>query len=124
MLQAYDLFADISISGCCRCRFHVCFNPSFYAFSIQGLPCEQVNLRTQSAEEWAKGFTGKPAADEDQRKRSFEILDITENAPLTKVMVDYLTWKGIDYIALSKIDGEWKIISKFWRGQVKPTPQK
>lgn len=78
----------------------------------------------RSGEEFAKGFTGKPADDEAQRKRSFEILDVTENAALAKLMLDYPTWKGIDYMALSKIDGEWKIISKSWNVQAKPTPQK
>ena len=78
----------------------------------------------RSGEEFATGFTGKPADDDAQRKRSFEILDVTENAALAKLMLDYPTWKGIDYMALSKIDGEWKIISKSWNAQAKPTPKK
>jgi Putative lumazine-binding len=78
----------------------------------------------RSGDEFAKGFTGKPADDEAQRKRSFEILDVTENAAVAKLMLDYPTWKGVDYMALSKIDGQWKIISKSWNVQAKPTPQK
>jgi hypothetical protein len=73
---------------------------------------------TRSTDEYAKGFVGKAADDEAQRKRSFEILDISENAAMGKVMLDYPTWKGVDYMALLKIDGEWKIVSKSWSGSV------
>ncbi|MGL4233639.1 MAG: nuclear transport factor 2 family protein, partial [Casimicrobium sp.] len=36
-------------------------------------------LVTRNGEEFMKGFTRQPAADEAQRKRTFEILDITNN---------------------------------------------
>ena len=75
---------------------------------------------TQTTEEWAKGFPGKPADDEAQRHRSYEILDVTENAAAVKVMLDYPGWDGLDYLALSKIDGQWMIISKSWSGKAKP----
>lgn len=75
---------------------------------------------TQTTEEWAKGFPGKPADDEAQRHRSYEILDVTENAAAVKVMLDYPGWDGLDYLALSKIDGQWMIVSKSWSGQIKP----
>lgn len=75
---------------------------------------------TQSAEEWAKGFSGKPAADEAQRKRHYEIVDVTENAAVVKLSLDYPSWTGVDYLALSKIKGQWMIVSKSWSGRVKP----
>ncbi len=75
---------------------------------------------TESTEEWSKGFTGKPPEDEALRKRSFEILDVTETGAVSKAIFDYPTWTGIDYIALSKIEGKWMIISKSWSGKVKP----
>lgn len=71
----------------------------------------------QSTAEWAKGFQGKPAADEAQRHRRFEILDVAENGALVKVFLDYPSWKGVDYLALSKIDGKWMIVSKTWSAQ-------
>jgi hypothetical protein len=77
---------------------------------------------TRNGIEFAKGFDGKPAADEAQRKRSFEILDITHHGALAKVIMDYPGWYGIDYLSLAKIDGQWIIISKTWHGQVKPMP--
>lgn len=75
---------------------------------------------SESAEEWAKGFPGKPADDEAQRQRSYEIVDVTDNAAVVKVLLDYPAWKGVDYLALSKIDGKWMIVSKSWSGQRKP----
>jgi Putative lumazine-binding len=77
----------------------------------------------RNGDEFAKGFTREPAADEAQRKSSFEILDITNSGAVAKVILDYPTWDGIDYLSLAKIDGEWKIISKSWHGQVKPKPK-
>jgi hypothetical protein len=89
-----------------------------------GYSKSKAQVVTQSNEEWSNGFMGKLADDESQRKRSFKILDITDNAAMAKVMLDYPTWKGIDYIALTKIDGKWMIISKSWSGQAKPMPKK
>ncbi len=80
-------------------------------------------LVTRNGEEFMKGFTRQPAADEVQRKRTFEILDITNNGAVAKVILDYPTWDGVDYLSLAKIDGEWKIISKSWHGLVKPKPK-
>lgn len=77
----------------------------------------------ESAEEWAKGFTGQPAPDEAQRKRTYQILDVSGNAALVKLTLDYPTWNGVDYLALTKIDGEWRIVTKAWSGQRKPVAQ-
>ena len=74
---------------------------------------------TQTTEEWAKGFTGEPAADEAQRKRSYQILDVTAHAAQVKLTLDYPGWDGEDYLALLKIDGKWMIVSKSWSGQRK-----
>lgn len=38
------------------------------------------------------------------------------------VDLDYATWDGTDYIALSKIGGKWMIVSKSWSGKAKPKP--
>ena len=65
-------------------------------------------------------ISGKPADDEAQRHRSYEILDVANNAAVVKVLLDYPGWDGLDYLALSKIDGQWMIVSKSWSGQVEP----
>lgn len=87
---------------------------------VLGYSTSKGHVVKETAEEWAKGFPGKPADDEAQRKRSYEIVDVTENAAVVKVMLDYPAWNGLDYLALSKIDGKWMIVSKSWSGQRKP----
>lgn len=74
---------------------------------------------SESTEEWAKGFPGEPAADEAQRKRSYRILDVDGAAALVKLTLHYPMWDGVDYLSLSKIDGEWMIVSKSWSGKRK-----
>lgn len=72
-----------------------------------------------SSEEFAARFKGQAAADEDKRKRSFEIIDIAGNAAIAKVILDYPTIKFTDYMTLLKIDGEWKIINKTFSSEAK-----
>lgn len=78
------------------------------------------NLISWSVEQYAGRFNGKAANDEAQRKRSFEILDITGDAAVAKVMLDYPSIKFVDYMALLKINGEWKITHKSFNAQAKP----
>ncbi|UXI68935.1 nuclear transport factor 2 family protein [Tahibacter amnicola] len=89
---------------------------------VLGYSTSKGQVVVQTGEEWAKGFPGKPADDEAQRKRSYEIVDVTENAAVVKVKLDYPAWEGLDYLALSKIDGKWMIVSKSWSGRRKQAP--
>lgn len=78
------------------------------------------NMISWSLEQYAGRFSGKPANDESQRRRSFEILDLAGDAAVGKVVLDYPTVKFVDYMTLLKIDGEWKIINKSFNAQAKP----
>jgi hypothetical protein len=69
-------------------------------------------LGSLSVEEFAKLFNGQAAADEAQRKRTIESIDISGNAAVAKIVLDYPTVKFVDYMSLLKIDGEWKIVNK------------
>jgi hypothetical protein len=71
-----------------------------------------------------RAFTGKPAADEDARKegRKIESIDITGNAAVAKIVLDYPTVKFVDYMTLLKINGEWKIINKSFFAEPKAKP--
>jgi Putative lumazine-binding len=75
-------------------------------------------------EEYTGRFTGKPADDEALRKRSFEVLDATEDAAVAKVVLDYPAVTFTDYMSLLKIDGKWKIVSKSFHAEMKTPPQK
>lgn len=73
----------------------------------------------RTSEEFAAGASGKPAADETERKRRIESIDVTGNAAIVKVVLDYPTVKFTDYFTMLKIDGEWKIMNKTFTSEPK-----
>ncbi len=73
-------------------------------------------LASRTGEQFAEGFDGKPAANEAQRKRSYQIVDVAQNLAAVRVNLDYPGWDGVDYVVLLKTDGQWKIMSKSWTG--------
>jgi hypothetical protein len=81
-------------------------------------------LTNLSAEEFAKFFSGKQAKDEAERKRTIESLDVSGNAAIAKIVLDYPTIKFVDYMSLLKIDGEWKIVNKSFYAEPKQPKQK
>lgn len=72
-----------------------------------------------TAEEFASRFNGKPAADEAQRKRRIESVEITGNAGVGKIVLEYPTVTFTDYMSLLKVDGEWKIVNKVFYAEPK-----
>ena len=72
-----------------------------------------------SVEEFAGFFKGKVADDESERKRQIESIDISGNAAIAKITLDYPTIKFTDYMTLLKIDGEWKIVNKSFYAEPK-----
>lgn len=81
-------------------------------------------LLNLSVEEFAGRFNGKAAEDEAKRKRTIESLDISGNAAIAKIVLDYPTIKFTDYMSLLKIGGEWKIVNKSFYAEVKEQPKK
>ncbi len=77
---------------------------------------------TRSFAEYIAGFTGKPAADEANRKRSIEMVEFSGNAAVGKIILDYPTMRFVDYMSLLKIDGEWKIVTKIFYAEPKAKP--
>ena len=73
----------------------------------------------RTSEEYIAGSPGKPAADEAQRKRTIEMIDITGDAAVAKLVLDYPNAKLTDYMSLLKIDGEWKIVNKVFTREMK-----
>lgn len=76
-------------------------------------------LTNLSVEEFAGRFSGKAADDEAKRKRTIESLEISGNAGIAKIVLDYPTVKFVDYMSLLKIDGEWKIVNKSFYAELK-----
>lgn len=83
------------------------FHPDAKLFFIRDGKLTQV-----TSEEYISRATGKPPTDEGKRKRSVESIDISGNAAVAKLLLDYPDAKITDYMSLLKIDGEWKIINK------------
>lgn len=76
---------------------------------------------SQSVGDYITFLTGrKPAPDERERKRYVEAVDVVGNAAMAKVVSDYPAVRYVDYMALLKIDGEWKIVNKVYYAETKP----
>jgi hypothetical protein len=79
-------------------------------------------LLSWTADEYIAGFKGTPPKDEAQRKRWIDSIDISGNAAMARVTLDYPNGRFTDYFVLLKVNGEWKIANKVWTRQPKPTP--
>lgn len=76
-------------------------------------------LKTRTGAEYIAGSPGKPAADEAQRKRWIESIDVTGTAAVAKVVLDYPTVRFTDYFTLLKVGNEWKIVNKIFNREMK-----
>lgn len=79
-------------------------------------------LTNLTSEEFASRFNGKPAADEAERKREIQSVEITGNAGVGKIVLDYPTVKFTDYMSLLKVGDEWKIVNKVFYAEPKAKP--
>jgi hypothetical protein len=107
---------------------HATGNPEFMrkAFHTEGnlIFIREGKYSTRSFAEYINGMSGKPAPDEDKRKRWIESVDVAGNAAVGKIILDYPTGKFVDYMTLLKINGEWKIINKSFHFEPKTTSGK
>ncbi len=79
-------------------------------------------LATRTSDEYVAGASGRPPADEAQRKRWIESVDIAGNAAFAKIVLDYPATRFVDYMALLKVGGEWRIINKSFYAEPKARP--
>ncbi|ATY33287.1 nuclear transport factor 2 family protein [Sphingomonas psychrotolerans] len=68
----------------------------------------------RTSADYIAGAPGKPAADEARRRRTIESLDVTGNAAMAKVVLDYPNVRFTDYLSLVKAEGEWHIVNKIF----------
>jgi hypothetical protein len=80
-------------------------------------------LTQWTSEEYISRASGKPAADEAQRKRRIDSIDIAGNAAFVKLTLDYPNVVFTDYMSMLKIDGQWKIVNKTFHSQPRPAPR-
>jgi hypothetical protein len=93
------------------------FHPSARLFWVRG-----DTLNTRTSEDYAAGFTGRPAPDEAQRQRWIERVEVTGNAAIGVVVLDYPQTRFTDYMALLRVGGEWRIVNKTFVAEPKATP--
>ena len=71
-------------------------------------------LQTRSSEEYIAGASGQPAGNESERARWIDWVDISGNAAMGKITLDYPGALITDYMQLLKVDGQWKIVNKIF----------
>ena len=96
-------------------HFRKVFHPDSKLFAVRDGKYWQL-----TSEEYIARASGKPQADEAQRKRQIESIDVAGNAAMVKIVLDYPQVKFTDYMSMLKIDGEWKIINKTFYAEPKP----
>lgn len=69
-------------------------------------------LTSWDVDYYCQRFKNQPAADEAQRRRSIDALDITGTAAMAKVTLVHGAVTFTDYFVLIKTDAGWKIASK------------
>ncbi|MDQ3798604.1 MAG: nuclear transport factor 2 family protein [Acidobacteriota bacterium] len=135
LFYGYNVWADEKEKEAARVplenylKGHATGNPEFMrkAFHTEGkmIFVREGKYSTRTFEEYIAGMKdGKPAANEAQRKRWIESIDVAGNAAVGKIILDYPSGKFVDYMTLLKIDGEWKIVNKSFHFEPKAQPQK
>ena len=71
-------------------------------------------LQVISSEDYIARASGQPAADEAERARWIDWVDVSGDAAIGKITLDYPSATLTDYMQLLKIDGQWKIVNKIF----------
>jgi len=71
-------------------------------------------LAQRSFPEYIAGAPGKPADDEARRARRILMIDVTGDAAVAKVELDYPDATLIDYLSLLRLDGKWVVVNKIF----------
>lgn len=79
-------------------------------------------LMSRTADDYIGAASGRPAADEAKRKRRIVSLQVTGNAAIATIELDYPTAHFIDYMTLLKVGEEWRIINKSFFVTPRTTP--
>lgn len=94
------------------------FRPAFHP-DAQLWGMRNGTLIRMTAEEYIGRASGGPPADEAQRRRWIESIDITGDTAVAKIVLDYPAVRFTDYMALSRIDGRWVIVNKMFQAEPK-----
>lgn len=67
-----------------------------------------------TVEQYVAGFRGQPAADEAQRKRTIDRVDVVGTAAMVKATLVHGATTFTDYFVLLQVNGQWKIANKVY----------
>lgn len=70
-----------------------------------------------TVDEYTSRFTGNPAADEAQRTRRIDNVEINGTAGTARATLTFPNAVVTDFFVLLKVDGEWKIANKVYSSQ-------
>jgi hypothetical protein len=96
-------------------HYRQAFHPDAKLFFVQNGEIVQWTLA-----EYIARSPGQPAADEAQRKRRIESIDLDGNAAVVKLTLDYPTVRFTDYMSMLEVDGRWWIVNKTFHRQPRP----
>ncbi|MBO6576892.1 MAG: nuclear transport factor 2 family protein [Rhodothermales bacterium] len=71
-------------------------------------------LNTRSSEAYIAGASGSPADNESDRFRYVDWVDVSGDAAVGRIVLDYPGAYIVDYMSLLKIDGRWQIVNKIF----------
>ncbi|HYD26422.1 nuclear transport factor 2 family protein [Brevundimonas sp.] len=94
------------------------FRPAFHP-DAQLWGMRNGTLIRMTSDEYISRASGAPAADEAQRRRWIESIDVTGDTAVAKIVLDYPTVRFTDYMSLSRIDGRWVIVNKMFQADPK-----
>lgn len=95
-------------------HFRKVFHPDAKLFAVREGKYWQL-----TSEEYIARASGKAPEDEAQRKRKIESVDISGNAAIVKIVLDYPQVNFTDYMSMLKIDGVWRIVNKTFYAEPK-----
>ena len=95
-------------------HFEQVFHPEAKLFWMRD---SQFNQRTSTA--YIAGASGVPPEDEAERKRRITDIDITGDAAVVRVELDYPGALITDYMSMLKVDGRWQIVNKIFHVEPK-----
>jgi hypothetical protein len=69
-------------------------------------------LHQRTSAEYIAGARGVPPEDEADRQRRITHIDITGDAAVARIELDYPGALITDYMSMLKVDGRWQIVNK------------
>jgi Putative lumazine-binding len=72
------------------------------------------NFVSWTVDEYCARFDGVPAKDENLRKRSIDLVNVTGGVAVARATLVHGETTFTDYFLLVRVDGEWKIANKVY----------